>query len=72
MHSSGISIWFFNGVLLTAYGALVLSYGLFELASGHVAPVVLAELHAPIWWGGTLLALGVFYLVQFRPGKSGK
>ena len=31
MHSSGISIWFFIGVLLTAYGALILGYGLYEL-----------------------------------------
>ena len=34
MHSSGISIWFFIGVLLTVYGALILGYGVFELATG--------------------------------------
>jgi hypothetical protein len=31
MHSSGISIWFFIGVLLTIYGAMILGYGLYEL-----------------------------------------
>ena len=51
MHNSGISIWFFIGVLLTIYGALILGYGLFELATGHTANVILANLHAPVWWG---------------------
>ena len=70
MHNSGISIWFFIGVLLIIYGALIFGYGLFELATGHTANVVLAKLHAPVWWGGTLLALGIFYGVHFRPSRN--
>jgi hypothetical protein len=65
-----ISIWFFIGVLLTAYGITILGYGLWELAA-HITPnVVLANLHAPIWWGGIMLMLGIFYAVRFRPGKA--
>ena len=67
---SSISIWFFIGVLLTVYGVLILSYGLWELATGHVANVVLANLHAPVWWGALMLALGLFYALRFRPGKA--
>jgi hypothetical protein len=70
MHSGHISIWFFIGILLTIYGALILGYGLFELATGHVANVVLANLHAPVWWGGLMLVLGLFYGVHFRPGRN--
>lgn len=70
MHNSGISIWFFIGVLLAIYGALIFAYGLYELTSGQTANVVLANLHAPVWWGGALLALGLFYGVRFRPGRS--
>jgi hypothetical protein len=70
MHNSGISIWFFIGVLLSIYGVLILGYGLFELVSGQTAPVVLAYLHAPVWWGALLLALGLFYGVRFRPGRN--
>jgi len=70
MHSSNISIWFFNGVLLTIYGALVLSYGLYELVVGHTANVVLANLHAPIWWGAILLAAGLFYDIRFWPKRN--
>ena len=70
MHGSKIPIWFFIGVLLLAYGLLIGGYGLSELATGTVAPVQLAELHAPLWWGGTLFVLGVFYAVKFRPGKG--
>jgi hypothetical protein len=69
MHSSSISIWFFIGVLLTAYGALIFGYGIYELASGQLANVVLANLHASVWWGASLAVLGLFYLIKFRPGK---
>jgi hypothetical protein len=71
MHSSGISIWFFIGVLLTAYGSLVLAYGIYELIVGQTANVILANLHAPVWWGGLLLALGLFYGLRFRPSRNG-
>jgi hypothetical protein len=71
MHSSGISIWFFIGVLLTVYGAMILSYGIYELATGQTANVELANLHAPVWWGGLILALGLFYSLRFRPGRNG-
>jgi len=72
MHGSKIPIWFFIGVLLLAYGVMIFGYGLFELATGTLANVQLASLHAPVWWGGTLLLLGVFYVVKFRPGRVGK
>jgi hypothetical protein len=70
MHSGHISIWFFIGVLLGVYGAMIMGYGLFELASGHTANVVLANLHAPVWWGGLMLLLGLFYGLRFRPGRN--
>jgi len=71
MHSGHISIWFFIGVMLTAYGAMILGYGLYELATHQLANVVLADLHAPVWWGGLMLILGLFYGVRFRPGRNG-
>jgi hypothetical protein len=71
MHSGHISIWFFIGVLLTVYGAMIFGYGLYELATHQLATVVLANLHAPVWWGGLMLILGLFYGVRFRPGRNG-
>ena len=71
MHGSRLSIWFFVGILLTIYGALILAYGLSELFTGQVAHVVLANLHTPVWWGGLMLALGLFYGLRFRPGRNG-
>lgn len=67
--SREIPIWFFIGVLLSIYGVMIFGYGLWELATGQLAPVVLAHLHAPVWWGAMMLALGLFYLVRFRPGR---
>ena len=71
MHSGHISIWFFIGVLLTVYGAMIFGYGLYELATDQLANVVLANLHAPVWWGGLMLLLGLFYGMRFRPGRNG-
>ena len=67
-----ISIWFFIGVLLTIYGLMITAYGLWELATGawRESHVVLANLHAPVWWGGVLLVCGIFYAVRFRPGRA--
>lgn len=71
MESGHISIWFFIGVLLSVYGAMIFCYGLYELATNQLAHVVLANLHAPIWWGGMMLVLGLFYGIRFRPGRNG-
>lgn len=71
MHGSGLlSIWFFIGVLLTVYGVLITATGLMELVSPLAHPPVLAELHATLWWGIVLLAIGLFYLIRFFPRKS--
>ncbi len=71
MHRPGmLSIWFFIGVLLLAYGILILGAGLYELGSPPEHPVVLASLHAGIWWGALLIAMGAVYSVRFRPGKG--
>ena len=70
MESRDISIWFFIGVLLTVYGMMILGYGIKELITGTTANVILANLHAPVWWGAIMLALGIFYALRFRPGKE--
>jgi hypothetical protein len=36
----------------------------------HPPDTVLAELHAPVWWGGLLTVLGGIYCWMFRPGKA--
>jgi hypothetical protein len=71
MHRPGmLSIWFFIGVLLLAYGILILGAGLYELTSPPEHPVVLSNLHAGIWWGVLLIVMGALYSVKFRPGKG--
>lgn len=71
MHKAGrLSIWFFIGLLLTSYGILITGSGLYELAVPLAHPPVLAELHAGIWWGAVLLAIGLFYLIRFFPKKG--
>ena len=63
-----IPVWFFVGVLLLVYGVLIFVSGLAEWS--NPPNTVLAELHAPVWWGGLLMVLGGVYCLMFRPGKS--
>jgi hypothetical protein len=63
-----IPVWFFVGLLLLVYGVIIFVSGLAEWS--HPPDTVLAELHAPVWWGGLLTALGGTYCAIFRPGKS--
>jgi hypothetical protein len=70
MHGSGISIWFFIGVLLTIYGFLICGYGSYELITGTHADVALWQLHAPVWWGAIMFVLGAFYCLKFKPTKG--
>ncbi len=53
-----ISIWIFIGLLLIAYGILIMGQGMWELFVPPAKPVVLVELHAGIWWGSVILILG--------------
>ncbi len=72
MHRPGmLSIWFFIGALLLVYGVLILAAALFEWAMPpENSKVVLANLHAGVWWGALLIILGLIYTVRFRPGKG--
>lgn len=65
-----ISIWFFIGGLLAVYGVLILAAGIYQIGHPPQPPVVLERLHAGVWWGALLLAVGLIYLRVFRPGKS--
>lgn len=65
-----VPIWFFIGMLLLAYGVIILASGLYSLVSPPEHTVVLAHLHADIWWGLLLLLMGAFYCIKFRPAKA--
>jgi len=65
-----ISIWFFCGILMLAYGLVLVITGLSEF---HMPPLNefllpwLQPLHPTLWWGAFLGLGGAFYTVRFRP-----
>ena len=63
-----IPVWFFVGLLLLIYGVLIFISGLAEWT--NPPDTVLAELHAPVWWGALLIVLGGLYCFLFKPGKA--
>ena len=65
-----ISIWFFIGLSLAGNGALILGAGIYQLVNPPLEPgVVLFQLHANVWWGAVLLAIGLLYCFKFAPSK---
>ena len=62
-----LPVWFFIGLLLTAYGVIILITALSEWS--HPPAVVLARYHPGIWGGVILLAIGGFYTIRFRPRR---
>ncbi len=63
-----IPVWFFVGFLLLVYGILILVSGLAEWS--RPANTVLAELHAPVWWGALLVVLGLIYCAKYYPRRG--
>ena len=57
-----ISIWVFIGLLLIAYGILIMGAGMWELFDPPAHPVVLSNLRAGIWWGSILLITGSVFV----------
>ena len=64
-----MSIWFFAGIMLLAYGIVILAAGLWELSHPLAHPPALYQLHAPIWWGALLAVAGTFYTIKFWPRR---
>jgi hypothetical protein len=65
-----ISIWFFIGISLLVNGLLIFGASIYEFIHPPAQPLVLANLHAGIWWGGVLTVLGVLYSYFFSPSRS--
>ena len=60
-----IPVWFFVGLLLAVYGALICLSGVMEYS--HPPDTVLADLHAPVWWGAIMMVVGAIYIAANRP-----
>jgi hypothetical protein len=65
-----ISIWFFIGISLLFNGVLILGAGIYQLVHPPAVPLVLANLHAGIWWGALLLVIGLVYCIHYAPSRS--
>lgn len=60
-----LPVWFFVGVLLALYGLMILASGVAEWS--HPPDTVLAELHAPVWWGALMAVVGFVYVAATWP-----
>ena len=68
-----LSIWFFCGILMLAYGLVLVITGIVELHNPPPNEVLLPwleSLHPTLWWGLVLTAFGGFYSVRYRPGRA--
>jgi hypothetical protein len=63
-----IPVWFFVGFLLLVYGFLILVSGL--VGWSHLPNTVLADKHAPVWWGALMFVLGLIYCIKYYPRRE--
>jgi hypothetical protein len=72
IESAELSIWFFCGILMLAYGLVLLFTGLAEFhhpPKNEILLPWLQPLHPTLWWGAVLTVFGGFYAIRFRPGR---
>jgi hypothetical protein len=70
--SAEMSIWFFCGILMLAYGVVLVATGISEFHSPPANEILLPwlqDLHPTLWWGVLLTVFGGFYSIRFRPGR---
>jgi len=70
MAQRSVSIWFFIGISLLVDGVLICGAGVYELSHPPANPVVLFDVHTPIWWGALLAILGAVYCYYFSPARE--
>ena len=70
MKKHSLSVWLFIGALFVVYGVLVLGSGLYGVFVPPAHPVVMSQVHIAVWWGAGMIAIGLAYVVRFRPGRN--
>jgi hypothetical protein len=60
-----VPVWFFIGVLLTAYGIIILITSV--LQRSHPGAVEFGKYHTGLWGGILLTLIGGFYTLRFWP-----
>ena len=70
MEKHSLSVWLFIGLLLVVYGVLILGSGIYGLFVPPLNPVVMSQVHIDVWWGAGMIAIGMVYVVRFRPRRD--
>ncbi len=60
-----LPVWFFIGLLLSAYGIIILTTSI--TGWSHPSSAILSQYHPGFWGSIVLLLVGGFYVQQFRP-----
>lgn len=63
-----LPVWFFIGLLLSAYGIIIFVTSLTDWSRPSSA--VLSQYHPGFWGGIVLLLVGGVYVLQFRPRRA--
>ena len=71
--SAELSIWFFCGILMLAYGLVLVFTGISEFHNPPQNEVLLPwlqPLHPTLWWGAAMTVFGGFYSIRFWPKRA--
>jgi len=62
-----LPVWFFIGLLLSAYGIIILITSITDWS--HPSSAILSQYHPGFWGSIVLLVIGGVYTMQFRPRR---
>jgi hypothetical protein len=72
VETAELSIWFFCGILMLAYGLVLVFTGILEFHSPPPNEVLLPwlqPLHPTLWWGVVMTIFGGIYTARYWPRR---
>ncbi len=70
VETAELSIWFFCGILMLAYGVVLIATGVAEYHKPPPNEILLPwlqALHPTLWWGMVMTIFGGIYTAKFWP-----
>ena len=63
---NNLSIWLLVGCMLSTYGLIITSCGIYYLKNGAQPNIINGDLNPSLWWGLVMLVSGILFIVFGR------
>ena len=67
---NNLSIWILVGFILSTYGLIITSCGIYYLKNGAQINIIHGDLNPSLWWGLIMLVSGILFIIFGRDNKK--